>query len=138
ERALTPEAIAAQIRSCQTDWTRLDCQSVSFSDEQAAHEAALCIREDGVALGEVAGDAGREMRREQVYIEEIEPDLRDRFQGAQKGELIGPVNRAGAFVIYLVLEKVLPSERDAGVVSRAEETVVERLVEREIDNRVKW
>jgi hypothetical protein len=138
DRALTPDAVKAQIRSGQTEWTRLDCQCVSFPDEEAAREAALCVREDGRTLDEVAGDANREMRREEIYIEESDPDVRDLFLGARKGELLGPVKSGEDSLLYLVLDKVLPSEDDEGVISRAKETVVERLVEREIDNRVKW
>jgi hypothetical protein len=138
ERAVTPEAVAAQIRSYQTDWTRLECDSVSFPELQAAREAALCVREDGGTLDHVAGDANREVRREQVYIEETEPDFRDQFLGAQKGELIGPVSRGDEFVLCLVREKVLPSGNDPRIAARAEEAVVQRFVEREVNDRVKW
>jgi hypothetical protein len=138
ESAVTSEAVKAQIRSGQTDWTRLDCQCVSFPDEEAAREAALCVREDGRTLDEVAGDANRKMRREEIYIEETEPDSRDLFLGARKGELLGPVKSGEESLLYLVLEKVLPSEEDEVIVSRARETVVKRLVEREINDRVNW
>ena len=138
ERAVTPEAVAAQIRDSQTDWMRLECDSVSFPEEQAGHEAALCVREDGEELDRMAKDANREVRREQVYIEETEPDIRHHFLGARKGDLIGPVGRGDEFVLSLVLEKVLPSGNDPRVAARAEEAVVQRLVEREINDRVKW
>lgn len=138
ERALTPEVVKAQIRAGQTDWTRLDCQCVSFPDEEAAREAALCVREDGRTLDEVARVANREVRREEVYIEETEPHSRDLFLGARKGDLLGPVNSGEEFRLYLVLGKVLPSEGDEGIVSRARATVVRRLVEQEKNDRVKW
>jgi hypothetical protein len=138
ERAVTPEAVAAQVRSCQTDWTRLECDSVSFPELQAAREAALCVREDGETLDQAAGDANREVRREEVYIEATEPDFRDHFLGAQKGELVGPVGRGEEFVLYLVREKVLPSGNDPRIAVRAEEAVVQHLVESEVNDRVKW
>jgi len=138
ERALTPAVVKAQIRAGQTDWTRLDCRSVSFPNEGAAREAALSVSADGRTLDEVARDAKREVRREDVYIEETPPDARDHFLSARKGELIGPVRRGDEFLLYLVLEKVLPSEADESVVLRARETAIARLVEGEINNRVKW
>jgi hypothetical protein len=138
ERTLTPEAVRAQIRSCRTDWTRLDCQRVSFPEEGMAREAALCVREDGRALAEVASDADREIASEQVYLEEMEPDIRADFFGAKRGALLGPVRRGDEFVLYLVLDKVLPSEDDAATVARAEEAILQSIVAREIDDRVKW
>ena len=138
KRAVTPEAVAAQIHASQTDWMRLECDSVSFPEEQAAREAALCVREDGEGLDRVAEDANSEVRRQQVYIEATEPDFRHHFLGAQKGELIGPLGRGEEFVLYLVREKVLPSANDPRIAARAEEVVVQRLVEREVNDRVKW
>ena len=138
ESAVTPKAVAAQIESCRTDWTRLECDSLSFPEEQAAREAALCMREDGQALDRVAEDANSEVRREQVSIEATEPDFRHHFLGAQKGGLIGPVGRGEEFVLYLVREKVLPSGNDPQIAARAEAAVVQRLVDREVNDRVKW
>jgi hypothetical protein len=138
EQALTPDVVKAQIRAGQTDWTRLECRSVSFPNEGAAREAALGVETDGRTLDEVAGDAKREVRREEVYIDETPPEARDLFLSAKAGELVGPVRSGGEFLLYLVLEKVLPSEADETVVLRARETAVARLVEGEINNRVKW
>lgn len=138
ERAVTPEAVAAQIHACRTDWMRLECDSVSFPEEQAAREAALCVREDGEGLDRMAEDANREVHREQVYIEATEPDSRYQFLGARKGEMIGPVGRGEEFVLYLVRERVLPSGDDPRIAARAEEAVVQRVVEREVNDRVKW
>jgi len=138
ERTLTPEAVRAKIRSSRTDWTRLDCQRVSFPEEGMAREAALCVREDGRALAEVAGDADREIASEQVYLEDLEPGIRADFFGAKKGALLGPVKREDDFVLYLVLDKVLPSEEDAATIARAEEAILQSIVAREIDDRVKW
>jgi hypothetical protein len=138
ESALTADVVQAQIRAGQTDWTRLDCQRVSFPSEEAAREAALCVRVDGRTLPDVARDAGCEMRRGDVYIEDIPADSRALFLGAGPGELVGPVPGGDEFLLYLVFEKVLPSESDARVVSRARAAALARLVDQEINDRVKW
>ncbi|HYK40968.1 MAG TPA: hypothetical protein VE007_01180 [Thermoanaerobaculia bacterium] len=138
ESALTADVVKAQIRAGQTDWTRLDCQQVSFPNEEAAREAALCVRVDGRALTDVARDADREMRREDVYVEDTPPDSRALFLAAGNGELIGPVRKGEEFLLYLVLRKVVPSESDENVVSRARATALARLVDQEINDRVKW
>ena len=138
EKAVTPEAIESQIRSCQTEWTRIDCKHISFPREEMAREAVLCIREDGTRITRVAGEAQSMVRREEISIENFEPDLRDRFLGARAGDLVGPFGSGGEFHIYLVLDKVLPSATDAAIVARAQEAIVNGLVERETNDRVKW
>jgi hypothetical protein len=135
---VTPAALDAHIRSSHIDWTRLECQSVTFSDESAAREAALCVTTDGQPLDEVAREAHTTSRNESIYIEAIEPELQNRFLGAQKGDLIGPVTRQGRFVLYLVLDKVPPSISDAQIANRATSAIVDRLVDRAVGDRVKW
>jgi hypothetical protein len=103
-----------------------------------AREAALCVREDGRNLGEVAADARRELRRSAMYIEEVDAALRDDFLGAQKGELLGPFEDGGDFVLYQVLDKTLPSSDDEALFVRAREAVLQLQLDREVNNRVKW
>jgi hypothetical protein len=138
DRVLSPEAIQGEIRSRQADWTQVDCELVSFPAEEAAREAALCVTQDGETLSRVAGEADRGLRRERFYVEDAAPALRDRFLGARKGELLGPLEVEGEFVLCRVVDKVLPSKRDPALVARARETVVKRLVDQEIVDRVTW
>ena len=138
ERVLTPAAIDRALRMHRTEWTQLDCQWVAFPQEEKAREAALCVREDGRNLGDVAQDAGAELRTERIALEEIEPELRDSFLGVRKGDMVGPVQRGEEFALYRVVDKILPSEKDPADVRRAEETILKLLVDREVNDRVKW
>jgi hypothetical protein len=138
EEGATPRRIAALIRSRRIDWTRLDLDSISFPEEQMAREAALCVREDGRSLGEVATDARRELRRSTTYLEEMDATVRDGLLGAQKGELLGPFEIGEDFVLYQVLDKTLPSLEDAALSVRAREAVLRLQLDREMNDRVKW
>ena len=138
QRVLNPAMIDREIRFHRTEWTRLDCRRVVFAEEEKAREAALCIREDGSALDDVASGAGAGVETQTVFLEEIEPQLHDHFLGARKGDLVGPLKQGEEFSLYLVMEKVLPSEKEAADVERAEQNILNRLVEREINERVKW
>lgn len=138
ERVLTPKAIETWVRAQQADWTRVDCCYVSFPDEDMAREAALAVRADGRQLAEVAADARTAFHRDRFFIDEFEPSVRGSFLSARKGELVGPLELDGAFALYLLLEKAQPSTDDADIIRRAEETLLKRLVDREIDDRVKW
>jgi hypothetical protein len=138
EEGATPGRIAALIRSRRIDWTRFNLDSIAFPEEQMAREAALCVREDGRDLCEVAADARREVRRSTMYIEEMDATVRDDFLGAQKGELLGPFESRGEFVLYQILDKTLPSPDDAALTVRAREAVLRLQMDREINDRVKW
>jgi len=137
-QALTPKAIRDAIQAHHLDWIQLHCRSAVFPDEAAAREAALCVREDGQALGAVARAAQAAARLVRFYLEETQPPARDLFLSARPGELVGPVPSDGAFTLFQVVRKILPSPEDPGVRRRAEGHVLERAVEREVNARVRW
>ncbi|MFN2488395.1 MAG: hypothetical protein ABR529_01370 [Actinomycetota bacterium] len=60
------------------------------------------------------------------------------FVGATKSDLLGPIAADGSFHVVLVLEKTSPSLDDPEVRRRAIETIVERAIQREMDERVVW
>lgn len=138
ERVLTPVAVEREIRSHRAEWTRLDCRRAAFREEEGAREAALCVREDGTALEQVAAGAGAEFAIERITLDGIEPPLHENFLGARKGDLVGPVKRGEEFLLYQVFDKVPPSVKEAADVERAESNLLERLVGRAIADRVKW
>ncbi|HEY7676696.1 MAG TPA: hypothetical protein VIG69_06475, partial [Candidatus Methylomirabilis sp.] len=138
ERALTPAAIRDAVGARRLDWVRLHCRTAAFPDEQKAREAALCVREDGVGLGEAARAAKGAVRESRFFLDEADPESRHAFLGAAKGDLVGPLPVDGGFALYHVLEKVLPAPEDPAIRPRAEREALERAVDREINDRVRW
>jgi len=132
------QGIKHQVKSHRLDWIRFQCRCVLFSEEQMAHEAALCVRDDGMQLDEVAKNANIALQNAAMYLDEVEPALRDRFLSAEKGALIGPLDWDKAFGLFLVEDKIIPAVEDPEIKQRAQETLLESAVNREIDNRVKW
>jgi hypothetical protein len=137
-REVTPEAIGAQVATSRLGWTRLAVRSAFLKDLPAAQEAALCIREDGRDLAEVAADAGARLDEAEWYLEEVADELRDRLLAARVGELVGPVAVDDGFVLVLVLDKRMPTLEDSEVRARAERAVLAQAAEREIADRVRW
>jgi hypothetical protein len=133
----TPDAVRAQITAHQTDWVQVVCASVVFPDEGMAKEAALCIRDDGEPLEEVAARARAVVQERRFALEEIPPAQRMAFLSAQKGDLLGPLNWDGFRLIQL-RDKVLPSPDDPATRQRAEQAVLEVALGREIRQRIKW
>lgn len=137
-RAITPRVVRDQLDARRLDWIRLDCRSLALPDAQAAREALLSVREDGLDLAAVAEAAKAEVVESRFYLEQAHEELRDHFLGGQKGDLLGPFEVAGEWVLFEVRDKGMPSEADPEIRERAEQAAWQSLVEREIVNRVRW
>jgi hypothetical protein len=137
QQMLTREAIRRQISARHADWIRLEGLSLSFADEAAAREAALCLQ-NGEDLHDVASRARTVIRPYHIYLEEAELELRNPFLSAGEGELLGPLPVAAEFRLFLVRDKILPSEKDSSTRQRAEAAVLQTLVEGEIARRITW
>ena len=75
-RFADPAAIRALIDLHRLDWIRLDLRDLGFSDETAAREAALCVREDSEPLEAVAQEAHRPIAKTRPYLAEVEESAR--------------------------------------------------------------
>lgn len=122
----------------RADWIRVDCRTLVFENDAAAREAALCIRDDGMALAEVAEQAAVEIREHSLHLEDAEGDFGQALLSARTGELLGPLPLAGRFVLVLVDEKVEPTLGDPEILRRVQEAARRRAIEREVVNRVTW
>lgn len=138
DHVVDAQGIKNQVDSHRLDWIRVGCRYVLFSQEQMAREAALCARDDGMRLDEVAANASIALQNATMYLDEVEPSLRDRFLSAEKGALVGPLNWDKAFGLFLVEDKIIPAVEDPEIKQRAQETLLESAVNREINKRVKW
>ncbi len=137
-QALTPTALKAELTANMIGWTRVDYRQLSLGSELAAREAALCIRQDGRAIEEVARDAAAEPSDRRVYIDEVEPALRVRLLAANPGELLGPIQIGNEYRLVLVAARVLPRIDDEAVRERAARGVVQRLLAGEVSRQVRW
>ena len=135
---LTDEAIRAQVEAHRLDWIRLEVRDLGFSEEAAAKEAALCLREDGASLESVAADAHSPVRDGKYYLDEADPEARPLLLSARPDELVGPLAFPDGFHLMLVRGKIMPNEQDSEIRRRAEETLLARLSEQEAETRVQW
>jgi hypothetical protein len=133
-----PAAVRALIDAHRLDWIRLDLRDLGFSDETAAREAALCVREDSESLETVAQEAHRPIAKTRPYLAEVEESVRPGLLSARPGDLIGPVPVGDEFHLYELCGKTPPSEQDPEIRSRAENALLAKIVEHEIAARVHW
>lgn len=138
EEVLTPDALAARVKARLTDWTRINCSVLRLQAEDAAREAAMAVRQEGVDLGTLAQEIGEATEDGVEFLEETEPEVRDILLSARPGELVGPVSVGDEFVLVSVRAKIPPQPDDPEVLERAESSLLEGLVAREVDNRITW
>jgi hypothetical protein len=120
------------------DWIRVETEELELADAEAAREAALCVRVDGRALGDVAADCGVPTSIVVRYLEDADPELRIALMGATAGELVGPVATGAGHLLLSVVSKTEPSADDPVLARRAAAVLAARAVERELRNRVLW
>jgi hypothetical protein len=137
-RFADPAAIRALINVHRLDWIRLDLRDLGFSDETAAREAALCVREDSEPLEAVAQEAHRPIAKTRPYLAEVEESARPVLLSARPGDLVGPVAVGDEFHLYELRGKTPPSEQDPEIRSRAQDALLAKIVEHEIAARVHW
>ncbi len=137
-RTSDPTAVSHEIDAHALDWTRIDSETVTFASEEAAREAALLVREDGLTLHAAAAVAKARVRKTRYLIQDVAQPLKDRLVGASAGELLGPVSDRGGFLLVSVLKRTEPSGRDRAIRSRAADAVIGRTIQREVGRRVRW
>jgi hypothetical protein len=135
---ITADAVRSQVASHRLDWIQLACRVATFPGEDMAREAALCVREDGLDLAEVAAAGGCELREGSYFLEDLDASLRDPLLASTVGDLLGPLPVGDGFVLVLVTDKIMPSETDPEARRRAEDRLVEIGLDREIERRVRW
>jgi hypothetical protein len=138
EGIVTEAALAAQLAAHRLDWIRMECRRLALPTLESAREAALCVREDGMDLDEVARSAGARVEVVSDFLENWEPALRGPLLAARTVDLLGPMESESGFLLVLVREKVLPSLQDPAVRRRATDQLLEAALAQEADSRVVW
>ena len=138
ENALTPQSKAKALELRSSDWVRLSYTALELPQAGMAKEAALCVREDGLSLNDVADRAGVSAHEREALLEEVDADLSKPLLSAPPGELVGPVAVGDGFVLLRVNEKVSPTLDDPVINGLLEDEVPRRAIEREMRNRVQW
>jgi hypothetical protein len=138
QRVADAGAIAARVSAQQAEWLAIDYRMLALAQETAAREAVLCVRDDGMALEEVAQLAGVDVAHERALLCDVQPVLAAQLLSASRGELIGPVEHGDATAIVVLDAKESPSADDPEIALRARRELLTRALERELAARVRW
>jgi len=123
---LTQREREREIRALRLPLTRFEVEAVEFDSLNSAREALLCVREDGMALEEIASEGRYPYRKPQLLLEEIPDDLQQKFLSVQPGEILEPIPRGDGFHLYRVIGKEGPNPDDPIVRKRVESVILDR------------
>lgn len=122
---LIPEQLARTLLTSRLLLTRLEVESVEFDIIDAAREAHLCVRDDGMSLEDVARESRYPFKRVELLAEDLPEDQRQMLLCAGIGEILGPVAAGGLVHLHRVLRKTEPTLGEALIRSRIEQQVLE-------------
>lgn len=137
-RHVSPSALHSLVDVHRLDWVRLAVRTVVVADRDRANEILLCVRDDGRDLAGVAAELGVPVTDSRWYLDETDERLRPQLLAARPGDLLGPLPCEEGFLLLAVTAKALPIETDPDIRHRAERALLDRLVAREIEDRVTW
>ncbi len=140
ERAavLSREACEREIAALRVPLTRFEVETIELDSLDAAREALLCARDDGMSMEAVAAEGRYPYRRPAVLLEEIPEDLQPIFLGVRAGDILDPIPRGEGFHVFRIVEKAEPDLSDPAVRERAEARILERHFAELAARHIQW
>lgn len=138
DRALSPQARKREIGTLRLELTMFDLEILEVDSHDAAHEALLCVREDGMTMEEVAEESRYPFHREQRILEDIAPALHPQFLSVTPGKVLEPMENDGAHTLCRVIAKHEPNPDDPAVQRRVEQRLLDRHFGDAMNQHVHW
>jgi hypothetical protein len=125
EALLVPEARQRAFMALRLRLTRFEIERIELESHDAAKEALLCVREDGMSMEEVASDGGYPYRRANFLMEDIPADAQQKYFSISQGDLMEPMPHGDGFELCRVIKKVEPQLHDPIVKSRVDQRLID-------------
>lgn len=123
---LSQQARAREIAALRLPLTRFEVETIELDSLDAAREALLCARDDGMSMEEVAAEGRYPYRQPQVLLEEIPEDLQQKFLSVHPGEILEPIAHGDGFHLCRIIGKAEPDVEDPVVQERADQRIFDR------------
>ena len=137
DTVVTRERIAGCLAEHRLDWQRVVWEEVTFAGEGAAREAALWVREEGMALADVADLAHAAAETRVAYCADV-PELSGLLVAAAPGDLAGPLAAEEGWRLLRLRERTAPGLEDPALAERARDILVRDAIDRHLAGRVRW
>jgi hypothetical protein len=138
EAIMTPEQLSRALLTSRLLLTRLEIESVEFDTIDAAREAHLCVRDDGMSLEDVARESRYPFKRLELLAEDLPDNQRQALLCAGLGEILEPVATDSLFHLHHVIRKTEPTLGEAAIRSRIEQQVLEAYFSGSNAGDIRW
>ena len=135
---LSRQARERELAALRLPLTRFEVETIELDSLDAAREALLCARDDGMSMEEVASEGRYPYRRPEVLLEEIPEDLQQKFLSVHPGEILEPIARGDGFHLCRVIGKAEPDVEDPLVQRRADERILDRHFSDLTTRHIQW
>jgi hypothetical protein len=123
---LSRPAREREIAALRLPLTCFEVETIELDSLDAAREALLCAREDGMAMEEVAADGRYPYRHTEVLLEEIPEELQQKFLSVHPGDILEPIAHGDGFHLCRIIGKAEPDVDDPTVQERADNRILDR------------
>ena len=123
---LVPQACQHELAAVRLFLTRFETEMIELESYDAAKEALLCVREDGMSMEEVASEGRYAYRPVNFVLEDISLEAQQRFLWASPGQVLKPIQRSDGFELYRIVSKIEPRLEDSRVKSRIDQRLLNR------------
>jgi len=137
-KILTKEARDREISALRLPMTRLEMEIIELESRDAANEAFLCVRDDGMSMEEVAQEGRYPYRRTDLVLEEIPVEMQQKFLSLSPGNVLEPTPREDGYVLSRLLGKAEPKPDDPDVRARIEQRIMDRHFADLTSGRIQW
>jgi hypothetical protein len=135
---LSKQAREHEVAAMRLPLTRFELETMELDSLDAAREALLCVRDDGMPMAEVAEEGRYPYRHAEVLLEDLPEDLQQKFLSVSAGDILEPIARGDGFHICRVIEKAEPKADDEAVRDRAERRILERHFSELTAKHIQW
>jgi len=137
QRFSAADALAARVREHANEWTELSFDELLLSTREAANEALLCAREDGLDAAALAARTGSPLEQRSSRRDSLPVTLATILDGALANEPFGPVARDDGWAVLWLRERRRPSIEDAATRAAASAEILEEALERAGTGRIR-
>ena len=135
---LTPQSRQRELSSLRLPLTRLEVEMLEVESKDAASEASLCVKVDGLSMEEVAKEGRYPYKQTQLLVEDIEPDLQQRFLSVPAGSVIDPIPLGEGFQLCRIVKKLEPNADDPVVQERVDKRLLDLHFSKLVGNHIQW
>jgi hypothetical protein len=106
--------------------TRFEIELIELESHDAAKEAQFCVREDGMAMEEVATEGRYPYRRADFLLEDLPADTQQKYLSVSPGDMLEPLPHGDGFELCRVIKKIEPQPDDPSVKSRIDQRLLDQ------------